>query len=264
MKACVNGISVNYQITGKGNNLVLIHGAGDNLEMWYNQVQVFATSYRVISYDVRGSGKTDSPKEKYTLSLLVQDAYELLKTIGVGEAYFLGYSMGGRIATQLALDYPELVKALILASSSPNLAPLPPEALKRHRSMVDILDKGDIEAFAQAMTTDAFSSGFESSHNAEFKKYMKVKLKNKPDGIARIMRMGRPDSVPDLNGIKCPVLLIVGKNDLMIGPEQGKEALKMIRNSKLVVLPTGHATPIESPDEFNTAVLEFLNELKLQ
>jgi 3-oxoadipate enol-lactonase len=262
MKAKINGISVNYQITGKGNNLVLIHGAGDNLEMWYNQIQVFATSYRVISYDVRGSGGTESPEGKYSLSLLVQDAYEFLKTLGVGEAYFLGYSMGGRIATQLALDYPELVKALILASSSPNLTPLPPEALKRHRSMLDILDKGDIEAFARAMTAEAFSPGFESSHNAEFKKYMQVKLKNKPEGIARIMKLGRPDSVPDLNRIKCPVLLIAGENDLMMGPEQGNKALSMIQNSKLVVLPTGHATPIETPDKFNAAVLEFLNELK--
>jgi 3-oxoadipate enol-lactonase len=262
MKTRANGISINYQITGKGSNLVLIHGAGDNLEMWYNQVPVFAKSFRVITYDVRGSGKTESPEGKYSVSLLTQDAYELMKAIGVAEAYFVGYSMGGRIATQLALDYPELVKALILVGSSPNLTPLPPEALRRHRSMLDILDKGDMKAFAKAMTGEAFSPGFESNHNAEFKKYMKVKLKNKPDSIARIMRMGPAGSSPDLNRIKCPVLILAGENDWIMGLEQGKEAHKAICNSKLVVLPTGHAAPIEAPGKFNTAVLEFLNELK--
>lgn len=262
MKTKANGISMNYQIKGKGSNLVLIHGAGDNLKMWYNQVPVFARSFRVITYDVRGSGKTESPEGKYSVSLLAQDAYELMKAIGVKEAYFVGYSMGGRIAAQLALNYPKLVKALVLASSSPDLTPPPPEALGRRREMLELLDKGDMKAFVELMARDVFSPGFESSHPTEFEEYMKVKLQNKPDGIARIMRMGQPRSSPDLSKIKCPVLLLVGENDWIMGLAQGKEAHEAIRGSKLVVLPAGHAAPIESPDKFNSAVVEFLNEVK--
>jgi 3-oxoadipate enol-lactonase len=262
MKAKANGISMNYEIRGEGSNLVLIHGAGDNLEMWYNQVPAFSRSYRVIAYDVRGSGKTESPEGKYSVSLLAQDAYQLMKAIGVPEAYFLGYSMGGRIATELALNYPELVKALVLASSSPGLTQPPPEALGRRRSTLELLDKGDMKAFAEAMTREAFSPGFESSHPAEFKEYMKVKLQNKPDGIVRIMRLGRPRSSPNLSKIKCPVLLVVGENDWIMGLAQGEEAHEAIPGSKLVVLPTGHAAPIESPDKFNVAVVEFLNNVQ--
>jgi pimeloyl-ACP methyl ester carboxylesterase len=259
MKTKANGISMNYEIRGEGSNLVLIHGAGDNLEMWYNQVPAFSRSYRVITYDVRGSGKTESPEGKYSVSLLAQDAYQLMKAIGVQEAYFLGYSMGGRIATELALNYPELVKALVLASSSPGLTQPPPEALGRRRSTLELLDNGDMKAFAEAMTREAFSPGFESSHPAEFKEYMKVKLQNKPDGIARIMRLGRPRGSPNLSKIKCPVLLVVGENDWIMGLAQGEEAHEAMPGSKLVVLPTGHAAPIESPDKFNVAVVEFLN-----
>jgi 3-oxoadipate enol-lactonase len=264
MQVKVNGTSVHYRIAGKGKNLVLIHGAGDNLEMWYNQVEAFSRSYRVITYDVRGSGKTDISEGKYTVSLLVQDVYEFLNSIDVKEACILGYSMGGRIATQTAIEYPDLVKALILVGSSPDLTPLRPEAMQRSRAMLALLNRGDIKTFARMMTSEAFSPGFESSHNAEFMKYMNVKLKNKPDGIARIMRLAPPESTPDLGRIKCPVLLIAGENDWVMGPEQAKQAQKAINNTKLVVLPSGHASPIESPEKFNMAVLEFLDELQLR
>lgn len=93
MKIKAHGISMNYEIKGKGENLVLIHGAGDNLNMWYHQVPVLSKSYRVITYDVRGHGRTESPEGEYSISLFVEDAYELMKAIEVQDAYFLGHSM---------------------------------------------------------------------------------------------------------------------------------------------------------------------------
>lgn len=263
MKIKANDILMNYEIKGKGQNLVLIHGAGDNLNMWYHQVPVFSKSYQVITYDVRGSGETESPEGEYSISLFSEDVYELMKAIGVKNAYFLGYSMGGRIALELALNHPELVKALVLANSSPVLAPPTAESIERRRAMLEPLDKGDMKAFAEMMTTNAFSPGFRSSHPVEFERYMKVKLQNQPQGIARIMRLlGVPASPPDLSKVKCPVLLVVGENDLYMGAEQGEQAHKAIASSKLVILPTGHAAAIELPERFNSAVLEFLSEVR--
>ena len=115
-------------------NLVLIHGAGDNLDMWYHQVPVFSRSYRVISYDVRGSGNTEIPGGEYSISLFAQDAYQLMGDIGMKQAYFLGYLTGGRIALELTLNHPELVQALVLANSSVGLASwwsCPPATLLR-------------------------------------------------------------------------------------------------------------------------------------
>lgn len=260
MKIKANGILMNYEIRGKGQNLVLIHGAGDNLNMWYHQVPVFSKNYWVITYDVRGSGETESPEGEYSMSLFSEDAYQLMKAIRVEDAYFLGYSMGGRIALELALNHPELVKALVLANSSPVLAPPTAESRERRRATLELLDRGDMKAFAEMMTTNAFSPGFRSSHPVEFEKYMKIKLQNQPEGLARIMRLlGVAASPPDLGKVKCPVLLIVGENDTLMGAEQGKQAQKAITGSKLVTLPTGHAAAIELPEKFNSAVLEFLS-----
>lgn len=262
MRTKANGISMNYQVKGKEANLVLIHGAGDNLSMWYHQVSVFSKSYRVITYDVRGSGKSESPKGEYSISLFAEDAYQLMKAIGVANAYFLGYSMGGRVALELALSHPELVKALVLANSSVGLTPPSPEALERRRVNLELLDKGDIKRVAEMMTTTAFSPNFKSKNPAEFKKYMKVKLQNKADGLARLMRgMAAPASRPDLSKVKCPVLLIVGENDQYMGVEQVKQAHEAIVGSELEILPTGHAAAIELPERFNAIVLAFLSKI---
>jgi len=255
-----NGISMNYEINGKGANLVLIHGAGDNLNMWYHQVPVFSKNYRVITYDVRGSGKTESPSTECSMSLLAEDVYELMKAIGVEDAYFLGYSMGGRIALELAINHPEMVKAFIFANSSVGFTARSQADIEWRQSTLELLDNGDIKKVAEMMTTRSFSPGFQSKNPSEFEKYMKVKLQNKPDGLARLMRsLGAATGPPDLSKVKCPVLLIVGENDLYMGVEQGKQAHEAIAGSKLVILPTGHAAALELPEKFNPAVLEFLS-----
>jgi 3-oxoadipate enol-lactonase len=263
MKINANGISMNYEINGKGESLVLIHGAGGNLNMWYHQVPAFSKSYRVITYDVRGAGETESPKMGYSVSLFVEDVYGLMKAIRVKEAYFVGYSMGGRIALELTINYPKVVKALILANSALRPARPSPETVEGWHTILDLLDKGDIKKVAEIIAMGAFTPGFKSENPIEFERYMNVVLRNKPDGLARIMRsLFTPAASPDLSKVKCPVLLIIGANDLNVGVEQGRKVHEAIAGSKLVILPAGHATALELPDKFNSAVIEFLSGLR--
>jgi 3-oxoadipate enol-lactonase len=253
-----NNISISYRINGKGDNFVLIHGAGDNLNMWDHQISVFSESYRVITYDVRGHGDTESPETEYTMSLLSEDLYQFMKEITVKSAYFLGYSMGGRLALNLAIEHPEMVKALILANSPVGL--MPPEAIEGRQMMLELLEKGDFKMAVELMTANAFSPGFKDNHLAEFEKYKNVKLKNKSDCFTRVIRaIGTFNTIPDLSKVQCPVLMIIGENDAIMGVDQGKSAQKAIVGSKLVILPTGHAAALELPGKFNSAVMQFLS-----
>ncbi len=263
MKVKANGITMYCEIKGRGDNLVLIHGAGDNLNMWYHQVPVFSRYYRVITYDVRGSGKSDSPEGEYSIPLFAEDAYRLMMALKISPAYFLGYSMGGRIALQLALEHPEMVKALVLANSSVGLTPPAPEAIERRKTIIELLQKKDMKTFAEMMTAAAFSPDFKSRNPAEFDRYLKVKMQNRPEGIARLMgSLAAPPSPPDLSRLKCPTLLIVGESDFYMGVEQGRLAQRAIAGSELVILPTGHAAAIEAQERFNSAVLDFLSRVK--
>jgi 3-oxoadipate enol-lactonase len=262
VKIRANGISMNYEVEGQGENLVLIHGLGDNLNMWYHQVPLFSKSYRVIRYDVRGSGQTDSPPGEYSMSLLVEDAHELMKANGVKSSCFVGYSMGGRIALELSLKYPEMVKALVLANSSGGGIPRSVADQERRKTTVELLDKGNVLASARMVTTGAFSPGYEKTCPDEFERYLSVKAQNKPEGLARLMKsLMAPSSPADLSAVRCPVLIITGDKDLHMTLAQAALVHREIVGSKLVVLPTGHASAIESPQKFNSAVLEFLSRL---
>ena len=259
MKIKANGILMNYETHGNGGNLILIHGAGGNLKMWYHQLPVFSKSYHVITYDVRGAGETESPDTGYSIPLFVEDLFEFMKALGVAKTHILGYSMGGRIAVEIAINHPQIVQSLILSNSTLHPSRPTRESIEGWRTMLEIVDKKDIKQSAERIVGSAFSPAFVSEKPAEFERYRNVVLQNKPDGLARIMRaLVTPAAPPDLSKIKCPVLLIMGSNDTAVGVEQGKKAQQEIAGSKLIILSTGHAAPIELPDKFNSAVMEFL------
>jgi pimeloyl-ACP methyl ester carboxylesterase len=113
------------------------------------------------------------------------------------------------------------------------------------------------------MTIAAFSPGFRDRNPGQFERYLNVKLRNRPEGLARLFQaFSVPLVAPDLSRVKCPVLLVVGENDPGAGPEQGRQSQQLMRGSTLVVLPTGHASAVELPDRFNDAVLNFLSSLR--
>ena len=117
MRIEANGISMNYELSGNGTYFTLIHGAGDNLNEWYNQVPVFSQRYQVMTYDVRGHGQTELPEGELTTELWIDDLYALLKALNISETILLGFSMGGGIALGFTMAHPEMIKALILSNS---------------------------------------------------------------------------------------------------------------------------------------------------
>jgi len=266
MKIKANNISMNYEVAGEGKWLTLIHGAGDNLEAWWNQVPTLSQGYRVLTYDVRGHGQTESPPVEYGMGLLVQDLCELLKALNVPETYVLGYSMGGRIALGLALDHPEMVKALILANSP--VAPIQRseeetkqmmEMMETRRKRMEAIEKQGLESMIDEMTVMVLSPGFPEKNPEVVARYKEIRLKNDPGAYLTVMRsMATGMQPPDVSALKCPTLIIAGEHDGLSGPEAARAGQKLISGSKLVVMPTGHAAAIEQPDEFNKAVLDFL------
>ena len=118
MKAKVNDIMINYELIGEGPCVVLIHGFGDNLNMWYNQIPEFSKYYKVLTYDVRGFGQTQKGKRSYSMDTFAEDLYGLLTVLKITSVCVLGFSMGGRIGLEFALQHPEMTAGLILANSS--------------------------------------------------------------------------------------------------------------------------------------------------
>jgi len=114
-KAKVQGIDLYYEVHGAGYPLVLIRGFGSNLDHWYCQTPAFSSRYRVVTFDNRGIGRSEKPDVPYTISMMAGDTAGLMDAIGVSKAHILGISMGGMIAQEIALRYPQRVHGLVLA-----------------------------------------------------------------------------------------------------------------------------------------------------
>ena len=263
MKIKANGITMNYEISGSGKWLTLVHGAGDNLEVWWHQVPVFSQHYRVLTYDVRGYGQTETPSGGYTIDILVQDLYELLKALGVKETYILGYSMGGGIALGLALSHPEMVKALIIANSGAAVQRSQEEIRERtnlRQQQAEAVQQHGLEAIIDKSTAIVFSPGWPEKNREAFEHYKKIRIKHDQKAYLIAMRSmvwGIPP--PNVSNLKCPTLIIAGENDSLMGVETARASQKLIPGSQLKVMSTGHASAIEKPKEFNSIVLEFLS-----
>lgn len=269
MKVKANGIEMEAEIHGQGPTLVLIHGFSDNLTMWYNQVPVFSKTSRVLIYDVRGHGETDTPDTEVSMDLLAEDLKALLDALEIEKCCVLGYSMGGRIGLSFALKYPEHTAGLVFANSAvtgPDRQPSPEELkamMERRQAMMELLETGNIEAIASDMAERSMAPGFRERNPEVFKKYEQVKLKNNPRAFKTIME-GMARSMmnpPDLGLLQCPALIIAGEHDGFMALDASRAMEKKIKNATLAVFPTGHATAIEMPEEFNGTVLDFLKNI---
>ena len=267
MKIQANGISMNYEITGEGDWLVLVHGAGDNLRTWYNQIPAFSKEYKVLAYDTRGHGQTDVTEGEYTTALWSDDLHALLNVLGARRASVLGYSLGGMIAATLATEHPEMVDTLMLAGVAGAAVGLGDRRTweQRRKSQMELLEKegmaGILRERTDAATSTMFSPGFAEKHPDVIRKYGEIFPATRAEGYRKVLEsMGRRGRPVDFSKISCPVLIIVGAYDLWSGPEAGKVLQQRIPGSELIILPTGHACQIEQPEEFNENVLSFLGK----
>src|SRR2546428_3105185 len=147
--ARVNGVSLYYEVAGRGAPLVLVHGFACGIRSWAPQVRALSRYRRVIAYDVRGHGLSDAPPEAaaYSQSTSVADLHALLAHLKIGRAVVGGLSMGGNIALNFALAHPAMVSALIVADTGAGSEAAGDWAAGL-RAFADVLNRGGVEAFA--------------------------------------------------------------------------------------------------------------------
>lgn len=116
--AKVNGINLAYNIKGNGPPLILIIGFASAQNLWYSTVRAFSKSYRVVTFDNRGFGKSDKPPGPYTTQMLASDTLGLMDYLGIEKAHILGGSLGGMVAQEIAIAHPERLDRLILSATN--------------------------------------------------------------------------------------------------------------------------------------------------
>jgi 3-oxoadipate enol-lactonase len=255
-KSHTNGIELYYEVQGTGQPLVLIHGLGSSTRDWEFQVPELSKNYQVITFDLRGHGKSDKPMGPYSISMFASDTAGLLKALGLESAHFVGISLGGGVAFQLAIDAPALVKTLVIVNSGPSMGGTPDERKKEFDSRVAIVKQMGMSAMGQALAPRLFPK---SEHASLRDTFVARWAENDPRAyIDALLSMADWDVTNQLGSIRCPTLVIAADQDYT--PVASKEAyVRLMPNAELVVIPEAHhATPIEQPQAFNVALKQFL------
>ena len=253
-----------YEVAGEGHPVVFMHaGVADNT-MWDEQWDEFAQRYRVIRYDTRGFGK--SPVEKGHPFSNRQDLYELLKHLGVEQAYLVGLSRSGQIALDFTIEHPEMVDALVWVAGgvSGYEEGMPTDAeMAIFNGMEALWEKKDWEALS-ILEADFWVNGSgQPKGRADAQVYERVhkmilnNYRNHPEEGAPIKL--DPPAAGRLAEIKIPVLVIVGDLDPSTAAGTADYLANNVEGAKKIPFEgVAHMVNMEQPERFNRVVLDFL------
>jgi len=264
-KARVNGINISYSVVGKGEPLVLIMGLGGEGGDWILQRRFFRRYFLVVTFDSRGVGRSDKPSEPYTIRTMADDTVALMDYLKIGKAHVLGVSMGGMIAQEMAINYPERVGKLVLVSTTPGRDEGGghfPETLKAMGLKEGFSDSDmegvDVGRVMSSLNAHAFGSGMLKMVALPYlwvrmKMYGVEGLRGQFEAAMICNTLGR------LHTIKAPTLVMAGTDDRIIPLRAAKRLAERIPGARLVMIEGGsHTLVAEKRGRVNREVLEFL------
>ena len=261
--AKVGDVNIYYESQGEGEPVLLIQGYGAYSGHWASQIPSFSQEYRVISFDNRGTGRSDKPRMPYTMKMMADDAKGVLDAVGVSSAHVFGVSMGGMIAQEFALNYPDKVRSLILGCTfcgGARAIPPTPEALAFLTSPE--MAKLSVEERARVAVPWLWTQEFIDKNPEAVEMYVAItsKYPTPPHGFAcQAQAIAFHDTYERLSQIKAPTLVIVGDADRIIPAENSRILASRIPNAELVILENaGHDFFVEAAAECNRAILDFL------
>lgn len=256
-----DGRSISYDLGGNGPPLLMLVGYGATRRGWAPQVDAFSLRFTVVTMDNRDAGESAPESEQYSIGDLADDAARLLDALGIERASVAGHSMGGFIALQFALNHPERVDRLILISTAAAGAAVDgrPVTLPEQSSWIE----DPVERTRRRYTAMA-APGYFEGHPDQLEAVAATAVGNHLsfEGMRRqsIALQTTHDVRRQLGEISAPTLVIHGEADTTIPIRAANTLAGRIPNARLLSLPgIGHLPQWERPEEFNAAVLAFLD-----
>jgi pimeloyl-ACP methyl ester carboxylesterase len=266
-----NDLTFHYWLSGRGPDTVLVHGLGGNLAAWHLRVvPELQTEFRLLTYDLRGHGRSDAPPVGYTTSDMVRDLKGILDGLGIERADIVGHSWGTDIALHFALLHPERVSRMVLVEAA-LLAP-----------MADVYRSPDWLGWSYVIRTIEALSGRpvpeEHAHDLEYqlKRIIEIPIQFGPaqgrprdeELVFRVMEIMRPVwegwdtsgnmSVESLKDIPHPTLLVYESNSVFL--DAYRELSQRLPAASSVMLPGAqlkHFSSLEHPDEIVANIRSF-------
>ena len=268
-RAMVNGVNLYYEVTGEGFPLVLSHEFAGTCKSWEPQVRFFSRRYQVITYNQRGFPPSDVPQKAsdYSQDILIEDLYQLLRYLGIKQAYVGGCSMGGNVALNFGIAHPEMTRALIMVASGAGTTgrdTLVPSLEDLARQLEAAGWKTMAEQYAQGPSRIQYKR--KDPHG--WQEFVDDLAAHSNEGSIHLINeviIKRPlvsELEAELKKLKIPALIMIGDEDeWCIDPALIMK--KHMPGAGLLVFPqSGHVINLEEPATFNQALLDFLTAVE--
>ncbi len=265
--AKINGVNLNYEVAGKGEAVVFLHGMMESAQDWTNQFAALSPKYRDVALDNRGLGKSAAPsrEEEYSIEIFANDVFGLLKLLDIKRCCLAGHSFGGFVALQFALEHPDMLAALVLVDTSSGQFARDPNYSKLRQKLDELARSQDTEAAFEYEVANNPQRIERFQKHPEQREIARQRIRMiSVDGYIYVPRaFGKWQPVTSrLSEIKVPTLIYRGEEDLAF-TEAVQTLKKGIADSELVTVKgVGHSPHEEAPDIFNKALLRFLGRVK--
>jgi pimeloyl-ACP methyl ester carboxylesterase len=259
--ATVNGIDINYSLEGDGpRTIVLVNGLADDLTTWELQMpDLLAAGYQVLRYDNRGVGLSSAPPGPYTSRLLADDAKALVNNLGLTGFHMMGVSMGGMIAQEYALAYPD---DLVTATFACTYAAPGPFCSRMFSMWHDMAPVNGVPFIMRDVFLWAFTVPFFEDHPedaADFEAEMAAMTMSTDAYLAQLEAIRTHDTTDRLGTLSVPTLVLAGEEDILIPVRLSRQLHALVPGAEWATTTGGHACMWEHPAAFNKTYLDYLS-----
>lgn len=259
-----DGGQLSYEVAGRARSglpILLNRPLGGTLQLWGDFLSDLASEHPVIAFDPRGVGGSSELPLLHSTRKMAHDALQLLEHLRIERLCVFGLSLGGMVASWLAIDAPQRVERLVLASTLPEPSALS-HRFKRHLwPFASCLARPESEAEV-ALVHEVLSPHFRRAHPARVRE-LEAQVRSQPTSkrnlLLLLMAAASHSAESQLRNLPVRTLLLFGELDPLVGKTARKELLRDLPNATLEMFPlTGHDLSLERPHELATSLLRFL------
>ncbi|TPL96873.1 alpha/beta fold hydrolase [Mesorhizobium sp. B2-3-11] len=254
----VEGVLLNWRLEGEGGvPLVCIHGVGSYLEAWNGVAERLKDRFAVLTFDLRGHGRSSRVKGRYEIDAFVGETLALADHLGFSTFNLAGFSLGGLIAQRLALSHAERLQKLMLLST---VAGRTPEERNAVRGRLAALMASDASAHHTASLSRWLTEDFQNRNPEIIAELRRRDAENDRECYAAAYRvLAETDFGGILDRITCQTLIVTGADDQGSSPRMARLMHEQVQGSQIAILPRlRHSILIEAPALVAETMADFL------
>jgi 3-oxoadipate enol-lactonase len=260
----INGSQLRVRLEGREDApaVVLAHSLGTDMRLWDAQVPALASNYRVMRYDARGHGQSDTPTGGVTIDLLAGDLLDLIDYWDIKRAHVVGVSLGALTALAVALRGHAAVKSVTVCNTHVHVSEDFAKAIDERNQLVR---KEGLAPLADTLPRRWLSPATAAARPDLLEKLRAMLLKTSPEGFMAGAEAVKTNGLSDrLDGIKLPALFVASDQDAGVPADVMRGMQARVASAEFAeIAGAGHLANVDQPDAFNAALLQFLGRISL-